>query len=107
MNTETLKEYESLKLKIKTLEAQLAVIEPDVKEMLANCGADQIETDKGKFYFTMRKSWKYSDVVKTKEVEVKELKKEEEKTGVATFEESKSLTYRVNNAPSKSEDVKS
>ena len=95
MNTETIKKYESIKLEIKALEAQADILEPEVKEMLANCGADQIETDKGKFYFTTRKSWKYTDAVKSKEVEVKELKKKEEELGVATFEESKSLTYRA------------
>ena len=95
MNTETIKKYESIKLDIKALEAQLDAIEPDVKEMLANCGVDQIETEKGKFYFTTRKTWKYTDAVKTKEVEVKELKKTEEETGVATATESKSLTYRA------------
>lgn len=95
MNTETIKKYESIKLEIKALEAQLEAIEPEVSEMLANCGADQIETDLGKFYFTTRKSWKYTDAVKAKETEVKELKKKEEEEGVAIATESKSLTYRA------------
>ena len=95
MNTETIKKYESLKLDIKVLEAQLEVLEPEVKEMLANCGADQIETDLGKFYFTTRKTWKYSDSVKEHETTLKSLKKTEEETGVATATESKSLTYRA------------
>ncbi len=95
MNTETIKQYESIKLQIKALEAQAEAMEPEVKEMLANCGADQIETDKGKFYFTTRKTWKYTDAVKFKETEVKELKKQEEETGTATATENKSLTYRA------------
>lgn len=95
MNTETLKKYEAIKLEIKALEEQLDAIAPEVTDMLANCGADQIETDKGKFYFTTRKTYKYTDAVKAKEVEVKELKKTEEETGVATVAESKSLTYRA------------
>ncbi len=95
MNTETIKKYEAIKLQIKALEVEADVLEPEVKEMLANCGAEQIETDLGKFYFTTRKSWKYTEAVKSKEVEVKELKKKEEEAGTATFEENKSLTYRA------------
>lgn len=95
MNTETIKKYEAIKLEIKALEAQLDALEPEVTEMLANCGADQIETDKGKFYFTTRKTWKYTEAVKLKETEVKELKKQEEESGKAEVTESKSLTYRA------------
>lgn len=99
MNTELLKKYEAIKLEIRGLEAQLDAISPEVVAILEDAqqtvGVDQIETDKGKFYFTTRKSWKYTDAVKAKEEEVKELKKTEEETGVATCEESKSLTYRA------------
>lgn len=96
MNIEKIKEYEVIKLQIKELEGKAKELEPVVREALETIEEDQIETDSGKFYFTTRKTWKYSDVVKSKEIEVKALKKEEEGNGTATATETKSVTYRAN-----------
>jgi ABC-type transporter lipoprotein component MlaA len=95
MNIEAIKEYESLKLQIKTLTDKAKELEPVVTEALESVEEDQIETDSGKFYFTVRKSYMYTDAVKTKEAEVKELKKTEETSGAAECTEKKSLTYRA------------
>ena len=95
MNVEKIKEYESLKLQIKELTDKAKELEPVVVEALESVEEDQIETDVGKFYFTTRKSWKYTDAVKIKEAEFKDLKKEEEENGIAKCEEKKSLTYRA------------
>lgn len=95
MNVEAIKKYEAIKLEMKGLEAQLKSLEPEVTEALESVDEDQIETDNGKFYFTERKSWTYTDDVKNKEKEVKTLKKTEEETGKATCEIKKSLTYRT------------
>lgn len=95
MNVEKIKEYESYKLQIKELEAKAKELEPEVREALESIDEDQIETDLGKFYFTTRKTWKYTTAVTDKEAEVKALKKEEEETGRAKASESKSVTYRA------------
>lgn len=95
MNIEKIKEYESIKLQIKELETKAKELEPIVTEALESIEEDQIETDKGKFYFTNRKSWTYTKAVSEKEKEVKDLKKFEEESGAATCEEKKSLTYRA------------
>lgn len=95
MNVEKIKEYEAIKLQIKELESQAKELEPVVREALESIEEDQIETDNGKFYFTTRKTWKYTEAVTTKEAEVKALKKEEEENGRAKASESKSVTYRA------------
>ena len=95
MNVEKIKEYEAVKLQIKELTDKAKELEPVVTEALESIEEDQIETDNGKFYFTTRKTWKYTDAVKEKESEVKTLKKEEEESGKAECEEKKSLTYRA------------
>lgn len=95
MNVENIKKYEAIKLQIKALESELKVLEPEVVSALESIEEDQIETDNGKFYFTKRKTWTYSPAVKELESKVKETKKTEEETGVATATESKSLTYRA------------
>ena len=51
-------------------------------------------TEVGTFTLTKRKKWSYSDEVKVAEGNVKNLKKVEEETGIAKFEESESLLFR-------------
>lgn len=95
MNVEIFKEYADIKIQIKTLEAKAKEIESEVSKNLEESGAEQIESDLGKFYFTSRKKWTYSEKVTEIEGTLKNTKKEEEENGTAKAEESKSLTFRA------------
>lgn len=79
---------------VKQLEEEKDKLAEGIFSEMTTLEVDQIKNDFGTFYFTSRKSWKYPDVIKEKEVEVKTLKKQAEESGEATFEEKKSLAYK-------------
>lgn len=90
------KEYAEITLQIKSLEEKKdALNEVLFKELLA-LEVDQVKSELGTFYFTARKTWTYPTYVKEAEAVHKELKKKAETTGEATFEEKKSLAFKVN-----------
>ncbi len=65
------------------------------KEIANELPEEGYKDDMINIYWTVRKSWKYSPVVKGLETQIKETKKQEEENGIATAEESKSLTFKV------------
>lgn len=94
MKKELFKEYSEIKNSIKELELRADNVSKLITDEMNEAKADKIESDYGSFYFTTRKSWKYSENVDKLTGELKELKKDEEVKGVATFEENKSLTFK-------------
>ena len=94
MKKEIFKEYSDIKNKIKLLTDKAKSIEVQVKNEMEEQNVDQVKSDFGIFSFIKRKKWTYSENVAKKENEFKELKKQEESDGTATFEEIKGLMYR-------------
>lgn len=77
--------YEEYKREIKELEAKCDELKPQLLEIIPRDA--KIDTGIGTFTVTARKKWKYSDELTEREKEVKEDKKVEEQTGVATASE--------------------
>ncbi len=94
MTKELFKEYSEIKNSIKELELRADNVSKLITDEMNEAKADKIESDYGSFYFTTRKSWKYSENVDIMLNAVKVQKKIEEEKGVATFEENKSLTFK-------------
>lgn len=90
-----LKQYANVKNRIKLLELEAdalkAEIEPNIPE-------DGIVTEFGKFYFTKRKSWKYTEAVdklkETLDAQLKAKQDEEVEDGLAKYTETKILTFK-------------
>lgn len=96
-NTQAFEEYAELDKQKKAIEAR----QKELKEILMDLVPQEgRKFEYGSFYYTTRKSWNYSADVKALEGDLKDLKKKEEKTGKATFTESKSLAFKL----SKNED---
>lgn len=111
-------EYACIELEIATLEEKKTELRAKVSAELEKDGG-KTSTNFGTFFFQVRKSWKYSDKVKTEEDKIKgiqevikekvkpeeqaiakiqevivEIKKTEEEDGSAKCEEKKSLTFK-------------
>ena len=97
MNKELFKNYADIKNQIKELTVKAKEMEGVVTEEMNKNNVEEVKSDFGTFFFKTLKKWAYSEEVRDKEVEVKELKKKEEETNIAKFEESKSLSFRTNN----------
>lgn len=102
MNKELFDKYGELKWEIAKLSAEAKELEKDIfpqmLELKGN-GIDNVKSEKyGTFFLTSRKSWVYSKAVKTKETELKAIKKSEEENGKATFKESQSFSFRIKNS---------
>jgi hypothetical protein len=102
MTKELFQRYAEIKNQMKVLEAEAAVINEKVVSEMAAEKVDKVESDYGQFYFTTRKSWKYSEALAPYEKAVEdasailtEEKKKEQETGLATAAESKSLTFKA------------
>lgn len=94
MTKELLKEYADVRKQIEELEEIKEKLGGEIAAGMEEQAADKIESDFGQFYFTTRKTWKYSSAVDELNIKVKEAKKTEEEKGIATFTESKSLTFK-------------
>jgi hypothetical protein len=93
MNKEIFKRYAELKTAIKQLTEEAKVIEEQVTAEMEMEAIDKVNSDFGTFFFTSRKKYHYSEGLVAREIELKALKKEEEKT--AEFQETKSLSFRT------------
>lgn len=74
-------EYEELKRAIAELEEKCDVIKPQLVTLIPP--DSKIDSGTGIFTLSSRKVWKYSDELTSLEKKVKDMKKEEEQTGVA------------------------
>ena len=88
-------ELANLELQKKQIELQIEETRSKVVEEMEKTKADKVETNYGKFFFTIRKIWKYSESVKNASDNLKNLQTKEQENGTATFEEKKSLTFRA------------
>lgn len=95
MDKTLFKKYADIKNQIAQLQEEADEIAQQVTLEMNNNQLDKVESDFGTFYFTTRKSWKYSEAVDDLAENLKQTKKDEEETGRATFEETKSLSFRA------------
>lgn len=95
MNKELFKEYADIKNQIKDLTTKSKEIEILVTKEMNKEEVEQVRSDFGTFYFISRKTWKYPKRILEMEINLKEEKKKVEEEGKATFEEKKSLAFRV------------
>lgn len=85
LNKENFAKYASLKTQEKEIKEGLSSLSILIMDEMGDL--DKVKaTDIGTFTIASRKNWTYSDSVQSTEKELKETKKEEEKTGAATFE---------------------
>lgn len=91
-----LKQYASLKEQIKSLEDQLDILKPTVELIVIELNPvdKTVETDFGSFTMIPKRKYTYSDGVQLAEKSLKETKKNEEATGVATYTEAPYLLFK-------------
>lgn len=85
-------EYESLKMREREIKERLEELKPEVLPLIPR--DKKVEMRHGEFYVTVRKKWTYSSQTQQKEKELKEVKKNEEREGVAMSEDMEILTYK-------------
>ena len=73
--------YEEVKLEIKKLEEEADELKPELIALMPEDMA--VETDLGAFTLKRRTKWVYSSETQKAEAELKDKKKDEERTGVA------------------------
>jgi len=93
---ETLRRYASLKEQIKQLENQVEMLKPEVELIVVELNPTDktVETDFGSFTMVPKRKYTYSDGVQLAEKSLKETKKNEEATGVATYTEAPYLLFK-------------
>lgn len=100
LNSLTLKDkdlyaqYYMMKSASKILDERTDELQSMILEEMNALGVEKQKFEYGSFTVTERKSWKYSDDVKEKELTFKEAKKKEEEDGIATCEIKKGLLFR-------------
>ena len=95
MIKEIFTQYIELQQQIKVLEDKKKGLSVECLEEMQKNELKQVKNDLGTFSVVERKTWKYSDVVKTQETEIKELKKKEEESGEAKSTISESLRFQL------------
>lgn len=91
-----LNEYATLKVEIRSHQKRLDELKPIVEDVLLRVDAvdNPVETKLGKFTLRIRRLWKYSEELTALDMQVKQAKKTEEATGVATYEEAKDVYFK-------------
>lgn len=95
-NKELLERAAEIKIKIKALTEEYKENEEQIINAVLELNPDDRKVDvgdMGRFSVSMRKEWEYSDKVVDLTAELKELKAEEEATGIATYTESPSIKF--------------
>jgi hypothetical protein len=98
MKKELFQKYGELKSQIVQLSAEAKELEKDIFPQMLELkenGVDNVKSDYGTFFLILHKTWIYSKDVKTKEAELKAIKKSEEESGKASFKESQSFSFRT------------
>jgi hypothetical protein len=85
-------EYAEIQGQIKSLEIQLKALKPQV---LAEMPGRKHKVDGVEFSISRRKKWHYTPAVIEAEEMVKGMKRGEEKTGAATYEEIEILSCKL------------
>lgn len=100
LNSLTLKDrdlyeqYAMMKNAIKVLDERVEELQGMIVGEMQEMKLEKQQFEYGTFTVTNRKTFKYSELVKEEEQKVKALKKSEEESGVATFEEKQGLLFR-------------
>ncbi len=94
MKKEIFEQYAKLKIQAKETAEQLKEMEQDIKDQM---DVDtNIKSDYGTFSLSVRTTYAYSDKVVDMTNELKEIKIDEEMTGIADVKsENKILTFRI------------
>lgn len=98
MNTDPVLRYAEIKEQIALLNNELEFLQPEVLKQIKNLAGDElapVETSKGVFVIARTKTWKYSQNYQVQAELLEELKKTEQATGVATFEEKEQLRFNI------------
>ncbi len=94
LNKEKFERYAEIKRQIKALESEADELSPELMRDMEAEGVDKVDAEVGTFTVSGKKKWTYSDALQNEEAALKEQKKDEQATGVATYEESKFLVFR-------------
>lgn len=93
---ELLRRAAEIKLQIKSLTEEYKENEEAIIQAVEELNPDTLKVDvgdMGRFSISQTKEWEYSDKVIDLTAELKELKAEEEATGVATYTEKPSIRF--------------
>lgn len=84
---EVLKKYAETKLLISGLEDKLEELKPQVIAIVDKLNPEdhEVATDFGRFSNVQKRKYEYTEVVTSKTEELKQLKKEEEAKGIASY----------------------
>jgi len=92
---DTLTEYARIKIEASILDAKVEEMKGQVLAIMEESGAEEIElADYGKLSLGSRRKWEYSQPIKDREDALKEDKKNEERTGDATYTENKYVLFK-------------
>lgn len=95
INKEDIFLYAELEAQRKAIEERQSVLKENIFKGMRDNMLDKIEVNGGgMFIITHRKTWTYSEVIKSAEEQLKKDKKVEEARGIATYEEKESLMYK-------------
>lgn len=95
MKKELFEKYSEIEKEITSLEKKKEEVKAEIKSEMEKEGVDTVKANYGTFFFTIRRTWKYSDAVKKIADKLSEQKKEEEQDGTAKATETKSLSFRA------------
>lgn len=87
-------QYAMMKSAKSVLEERIEELNKIIFEEMQKTGERKKTFDYGGFTIVPKEKWSYSDAVKSKENEVKELKKKEQDEGVANMETSEYLLFK-------------
>lgn len=93
METNKLRDYAKLTTKLNVLKAQQEVLRISIVSEMEKEGITSEETKYGKYTYSTRKSYTYSDAVKKLVERTKTLKVKEEQKGTAKEKQTHYLTY--------------
>lgn len=93
MNGGILEEYAAVQAEIDALELKKSQLRPFIMEKMVEDGVTKMEFALGKFSFSPKKTYTYSEKVIEMSEELKAQKAKEESTGEATFEETQILRF--------------
>jgi len=97
MNKDKIKEYCELKQKVKALESELDVLQPQVLEFMTSNELEELEIDGvGKISKASRRKWTYSPDIQDMESNLKAKKKEAEQIGEAQYVEKAYILFKAN-----------
>lgn len=94
MTKENFALYAQLKKQEKAVEEELKRLQPLLIAEMEEAKADKVDSEQGTFTLSAKKKWSYSEAVDRIEANLKEVKKTEQATGTAKYEESKYLVFR-------------